>query len=83
VRPIAKRTRSSRRAADTEECTQRERKARRVNGGALFYMMIQNIAHAYPVDTQDHISGRSVAPTYESLYSGSWQHPRCSRSFVA
>ena len=29
------------------------------------------------------ISGRSVAPTYEGLYSGSWQHPRCSRSFVA
>lgn len=29
------------------------------------------------------ISGRSVAPTYEGLYSGSWQHPRCSRSFIA
>lgn len=52
--------------------------------------------HAYPVDTQDRrfyplnsfrsllgISGRSVAPTYEGLYSGSWQHPRCSRCFVA
>jgi hypothetical protein len=29
--------------ADTEEWTQRERKARRVNGGELFYMMIQKI----------------------------------------
>jgi hypothetical protein len=26
------------------------------------------------------ISGRAVGPTYEGLYSGSWQHPRCSGS---
>jgi hypothetical protein len=25
------------------------------------------------------ISGQAVAPTYESLYSGEWQHPRCSQ----
>jgi hypothetical protein len=29
------------------------------------------------------ISGRSVTPTYEGLYSRSWQHPRWSRSVVA
>lgn len=29
------------------------------------------------------ISGRSAAPTYESLYSGSWQHPRCSQRAIA
>ena len=29
------------------------------------------------------ISGPSVEPTYEGLYSGAWQHPRCSRSFIA
>jgi len=26
------------------------------------------------------ISGRSPAPTYEGLYSGAWQHPKCSGS---
>src|SRR5271163_2670762 len=26
------------------------------------------------------ISGQAVAPTYDGLYSGSWQHPRCSRA---
>jgi hypothetical protein len=29
------------------------------------------------------IGGQAVAPTYEGLYSGEWQHPRCSQSFVA
>jgi hypothetical protein len=24
------------------------------------------------------ISGRAVAPTYDRLYTGSWQHPKCS-----
>jgi hypothetical protein len=24
------------------------------------------------------ISGRAVAPTYDGLYTGSWQHPKCS-----
>jgi hypothetical protein len=28
------------------------------------------------------ISGRSVAPTYDGLYSGSWQHPRCSQQAI-
>lgn len=29
------------------------------------------------------IGGRTVAPTYEGLYSGAWQHPRCSDSMTA
>jgi hypothetical protein len=29
------------------------------------------------------ISGPAVAPTYDGLYSGSWQHPRCSRHMIA
>ena len=24
------------------------------------------------------ISGQAVAPTYDGLYAGSWQHPKCS-----
>lgn len=28
------------------------------------------------------IGGRSVAPTYEGLYSGSWQHPKSSRQNI-
>jgi hypothetical protein len=29
------------------------------------------------------IGGRAAGPTYDGLYSGEWQHPRCSRSSVA
>jgi hypothetical protein len=29
------------------------------------------------------ISGCALGPTYEGLYSGTWEHPRCSRSLVA
>jgi hypothetical protein len=29
------------------------------------------------------IGGRSVGPTYEGLYSGEWQHPRCSQTAAA
>ena len=29
------------------------------------------------------ISGRTASPTYEGLYSHSWQHPRCSQSIAA
>jgi hypothetical protein len=29
------------------------------------------------------IGGRAAAPTYEGLYSGSWQHPHCSRALTA
>jgi hypothetical protein len=25
------------------------------------------------------ISGQAVAPTYDGLYTGSWQHPKCKR----
>ena len=28
------------------------------------------------------ISGRALGPTYEGLYFGTWEHPRCSRSLV-
>jgi hypothetical protein len=36
-----------------------------------------------PLAVRLGISGRSVAPTHEGLYSGSWKHPKCSRSSVA
>jgi hypothetical protein len=29
------------------------------------------------------IRGHALGPTYEGLYSGTWEHPRCSRSLVA
>jgi hypothetical protein len=29
------------------------------------------------------ISGQAVAPTYDGLYSGAWQHPRCSLAVIA
>ena len=28
------------------------------------------------------ISGQAVAPTYDGLYSGEWEHPRCSGSIA-
>ena len=30
-----------------------------------------------------HSDARALGPTYEGLYSGTWEHPRCSRSLVA
>jgi hypothetical protein len=29
------------------------------------------------------IGGRTAGPTYEGLYSGEWEHPRCSRELAA
>ena len=29
------------------------------------------------------ISGQAVAPTYDGLYTGSWQHPKCSGESLA
>ena len=29
------------------------------------------------------ISGQAVAPTYDGLYTGSWQHPKCNGESLA